>query len=80
VKAVLRASVRYRASDDEVAALLAIASFEYERDRNDAQWSQSVCTLILQADDTAATATPPTSDVPSSPSTAKRTRKTRRPT
>jgi len=44
--------------------LVGTDSFEYERDRNDADWWQSVCTLIPEAGDTAAAAAPPTSDVP----------------
>jgi pimeloyl-ACP methyl ester carboxylesterase len=45
--------------------LVGTDSFEYERDRNDAEWWESVCTNIPEASDTAATAaTPPTSDVP----------------
>ena len=42
--------------------LVGTDSFEYEKDRNDAEWWQSVCTRIPEAGGTAAT--PPTSDVP----------------
>ncbi len=44
--------------------LVGTGSFEYERDRNDAEWWQTVCTLIPEAGDTAVIAAPPTSDVP----------------
>ena len=42
--------------------LVGTDSFEYEKDRNDAEWWQSVCTSIPEAGGTAAT--PPRSDVP----------------
>jgi pimeloyl-ACP methyl ester carboxylesterase len=44
--------------------LVGTDSFEYERDRNDAEWWQSVCTSIPEAGDTASAAAPPPSDVP----------------
>jgi pimeloyl-ACP methyl ester carboxylesterase len=43
--------------------LVGTDSFEYERVRNDAEWWQSVCSLIPEAGGTAAAAAPPTSDV-----------------
>jgi pimeloyl-ACP methyl ester carboxylesterase len=44
--------------------LVGTDSFEYERVRNDAEWWQSVCSLIPEAGGTAAAVAPPTSDVP----------------
>jgi pimeloyl-ACP methyl ester carboxylesterase len=45
--------------------LVGTDSFEYEHNRQDAEWWQSVCALIPEAsDDDAAIAAPPNSDVP----------------
>jgi pimeloyl-ACP methyl ester carboxylesterase len=44
--------------------LVGTDSFEYEHNRKDAEWWQSVCAFVPDADDDAAIAAPPSSDVP----------------